>query len=73
MTDIGVIQEHFLSKNTRKRNFEIQMLTGIYLKSFPDARSKKTVTLVLYVCCCASGPTAQKGETLYGRGRISSC
>ena len=29
----------------RKQNFKIQMLAGNNLKSFPDARSRKTMTL----------------------------
>ena len=32
--------------NKRKHNLKIQMLAGNRLKSFPDARSQKTTTLV---------------------------
>ena len=35
-----------MARTLRKKNFKIQMLAGNNLKSFLNARSKKTVTLV---------------------------
>ena len=35
-----------MARNKRKHNLKIQMLAGNRLKSFPDARSQKTMTLI---------------------------
>ena len=35
-----------MARNKRKQNLKIQMLAGNRLKSFPNARSQKTTTLV---------------------------
>ena len=38
-----------MARNKRKHNLKIQILAANRLKSFPDARSQKTTTLVISI------------------------
>ena len=47
-----------MARNMRKQNLKIEMLAGNSLKSFPDASSQKTMTLV-DTCVTYQKPTTQ--------------